>query len=192
MKYIFGLLPFSKTSKVGQLTPWSLVLFGKWFNTNRLFNPKWETSLSYLPEEQCFAFTSYWLPPNTTEDDSDKYFFKLWRAPWLRINYKFEELKGNFKTTFNIFEKGKRIPVKATVTGIKSYSSYYGLPNFLKFLGKRVKTEIKIDLSTDIGKDRGTWKGGTTSLYYPFTKDLATSWLNFEYYELPKYVKKEK
>lgn len=192
MKYIFGLLPFSKTSKVGQLSPWSLVLFGKWFNTNRLFNPKWETSFVYLPEDECFALTSYWLTPNVTEDDNSKHFYKLWRAPWLRSVYKFEENGPSFKTTFNIFEGGKRIPVKATVTEVKSYSSYDCLPDKLKFIGRQIKTEVRIDFSTDIGKGRGTYKGGVVSLYYPFTKDAATSWLNFEYFELPKYVRKLK
>ena len=210
---IFALIPYGYDNFH---TGWHLVLFNWWFRLGdkTLFNPKFQTNFSYLPEHSCFHFTRYW--GNIQEQDETdengtplKYYYKIIDAPWQKDLYKKYTLKDGvwikvdtkkldseldkdvFKTTFKFFEDGKRVPVKAELSAYKRHYGIYWFPKFLKPLFETVDKRVWIEFSTGIGKDRGSWKGGTTGLSYPFKKNLATTWLDFEYNELPKYLRGE-
>ena len=86
--YILALLPHSRTSRAGQIVPWHLVLFNRWFNTHRLFNWKWETSLSYDSSKGCFSFHAYWLKNIKSSNEEDSYYFKKWYLPWRKPTLK--------------------------------------------------------------------------------------------------------
>ena len=68
--YIFALLPHSRTNKSEQIMPWHVVIFDRWFNTHRLFNWKWETSVTYEPTTRQLNIQARWLKK------------RKWRLPW--------------------------------------------------------------------------------------------------------------
>lgn len=197
---------------------WHIVLFNNWF---RLFNEdkldkKWQTSFSYLPYNQAFAFTRYWGPnlvkaDLTTEDFEPIYrYFKCINAPWAKFLYKKQILKGKkwilfegldseaqdvgdvLETTFKFFENNKRVVVKAKVFATKRFYGIHWFPKFLKSLFHDIVTDCWVEFSTGIGKDRGSWKGGTTGMYIPFNKDLKTSWMDFQYTGLQKMLNEQR
>lgn len=212
---IFALYPFGPHNTKS----WHLVLFNFWFSMPKALPMKFKTSFCYLPEHSSFCFDRYWGKPNRKNEFEDDipYYFKCFNAPWAKFLYKKEYLhngkwckleltsgdwteqqeeedkfKDHFTSTFKFFEDGKRVVVKADVTAEKLYYGIHWFPNWLKPLFNEVRERAWISFSTDIGKGRGTWKGGTVGRSFPFTKNLATTWLNFEYNELPKYLKGEK
>lgn len=196
---------------------WHIVLFNRWF---RLFDEdkldkKWQTSFSYMPDHQAFAFTRYWGPnlekSDATTDDFEPiyWYFKCINAPWAKFLYKEQVLKGKkwitfeglrsdaekigdvFETTFKFFENDKRVIVKAKVLATKSFYGIHWFPKFLKPLFHETVTDCWVEFSTGIGKDRGSWKGGTVGMHIPFKKDLKTSWTEFEYTGLQKMLKEQ-
>lgn len=109
----------------------------------------------------------------------------LYKGKWVRCEDCALAEKDIEEFTFCIYDNGKRVPVKAKVY---AYEMRYtkDWPKPLQWLTTRYEKWIWIDFSTDIGPERGTWKGGIVSDYYPFTKNIKTSWTNYEYLELPK------
>ena len=106
----------------------------------------------------------------------------LVRDKWVRKSIESEELQDVYKSTFKIFEYEKRIPVKATVIGRRLHYGYKFLPNFLKFIDKDVVELACISFNFGIGKHK------TLSVSYPFKRNLARSWYEFELKELPLYL----
>lgn len=208
---LFALYPFGYSKSV---TGWHLVLFDRWFRLcdKTKLSKKFETSLKLAGG--LFHFYNAWWGGKSmviNEDYEDNpIFYTMFRAPWSRYLYKTEVLvngvwkalpegswldehpQDEYMTTFKFFDAGKRIPVKARVRGRRKSYSLFWLPSFMKFLFSKVEEDVTINFSEEIGKDRGSYKGGTTGVTYPFKKNLATSWLEFEYKELPKYLRKEK
>ena len=186
--YIFALVPYSRSSADGQLVPWHLVIFNKWYNTHRLFNAKFETRLLYFRKEGYIGLSCELF---------DKSF--LWRTPWLKEKFKEETLKDYewvdlkktnewdiFETNFRMNKGKSRVLNKVVVSGYRSSYSIWWFPKWLKNLYKKQYTEIHIKLSHGIGKNE------TFNLRYPYRKNLITSWVLFEQSELPKYLRGEK
>ena len=206
MFYIFAIVPFGLSYKQ---KGWHLVLFNNWFKINDL-HKHWQTSFTYLPEEKMFCFTRFWGKPNKFDEDykdtemmyQKSYFQKFIYAPWFKCITKIEYLsngkwvedysnRDKYKTTFKFFENEKRIVVKAVLLAERQYFGIWWLPHWLNCFNKK-NTFVYIHFSTDIGKDRGTYKGGTTMLVYPFKRTLKDTWTDFEYNELPLYLNKVK
>lgn len=176
MKHLFSLIPYYKICKNEKVSPWYFVFLNKWINTHKLFNPKWETSLMYDSKNSTLIFTCYWLKSN---NKSNEFFFNKWRMPWKSSIYQIEQFKDTFKTNFYVYNKSKRITIKATVHKVRLYYSLFWLPPFLKKLFKKTKEIVHIHLNNP----------KQLFITYKFKQDLPTSWLNFEYYELSKYLK---
>ena len=198
---------------------WHIVILDKWFKIKNL--PSWcQTSFCYSKDDQVFSFYRYWGPGRTNHEDiydnisTRKYKHYFFQAPWCRFLYKKEYLKRGewipfsdlsfdtqqregvlqdiYNTSFKFTEDGSEIKADATIRGERLYYGVYWFPRWLKPLFAQVHTTCWINFSTDIGCGRGTYKGGTTALRYPFNKNLPTTWLDFEYNELPKYLRKQK
>lgn len=182
---------------------------------------KHKFGLSYMTDERCFYWVDHILPANSNSDDDDEpHHFKIINSPWYRERYKEEiytnngwveweqshlsplsweewwagrtEAQKTITTKFYMYENDEKIPVDVTITGETNYYGHTWLPQYLKFLNHVVKRQIWIEFSTDIGRGRGSWKGGTKALAYPFTESLEKSYLEFELNELPKYLEKRK
>jgi hypothetical protein len=217
MLRIFGVYPYGKDNFH---TGWHLVICNKWIKILNL--PGWcQTAFTY-DDSQCFHFVRYWGPGRNIQDDPlpeencklPKYAHFMFDAPWCRYLYKKEYLKrgvwtkysdltwetqereevlqDKYFTKFKFEDEGKEIEVHVTVIGERLHYALYFLPDCLKHLWSQVQTYCWISFSTDIGKNRGTWKGGVTGLRYPLNKNLPTTWLDFEYNELPEYLKGNK
>lgn len=209
---IFAFYPFSKTSKPGDNVTWHIVLFDKWFDTGRYFPDKYKTSLSVCCND--LVFMRHWGKPNKKgqmwngfiEPD---YYCKVWHLPWQRWaknTYYLKDKKwvpmedspklGEFHIEWDRIEKerdklvktiafmkdGHRIITKCVVTATKRLYCWWWLPKWLPIFPKVVKEiNIKFDSS----------ECEFYSTYYPFTKNLETSWNNYVYLELPKYKEKQ-
>lgn len=204
--YIFALLPYSKESKSGDNIPWHIVIFNKWINTGKYFPIKWKTNFSY--DTGYFSFTCNWLKPNSTGfDDTDKYFAKYIMAPWIGrafergfyindtwiwstdISYEGTQLLSNMSDKyvgkFSFMDEKEKVEATATLKGeARRYA-----PECLKFLWlkrlycKLFKKEVKdayISFSTELGPQRGSWKGGAIGVTHPFVINLMFSWLDFK------------
>lgn len=216
MYRIFCIYPFGKDN----FHPgWHLVLFNHWFKICNL--PGWcQTSISY--SDDVFSFYRYWGPGRKLHDDPIpedgskplpyKYYF--WDAPWAKFLYRKDYLKKGqwipfsdlrfetqkkeevlqdcYTTSFKFKDGEDEIEAEASLTGEKLYYGIHWFPKWLKPLFHEVRTQVWINFSTDIGKGRGSWKGGTVGLSYPFNKNLPTTWLDFQFNELPNYIRKRK
>ena len=202
--YIFALLPFSKTSTSCDDVNWHLVICNKWIDIGRKLPQKYFTYLCYDSADNYFTFKCKWLKYN--KEDS---FAKHWQAFWTGIAFKtgffiadewvwfytddinyddvkyYEDLSDEYRTSFKLIEGDERVPVDVTV--IAEGRKY--APSILKFrwlkelyckLFNHTKEKVNIRFSTDIGEGKGTWKGGTMSVYHPYILNLMLSWVDFK------------
>jgi hypothetical protein len=213
--YIFALLPFSKISTTCDVN-WHLVIFNKWIDIGRKLPEKYFTYLCYDSADNYFTFKCKWLKYN--KEDS---FAKHWQAFWALIEYKrgfyiadewvwfnrsdinyddvkyYEELSDEYNTSFKLIEGEERITVNVTIKGEgRKYA-----PRILKFnwlkdiycnIFKTHTEDVNISFSTDIGPDRGTWKGGIVSSWYPFIINLMLSWVDFKSQKLGEILNGQK
>ena len=214
MDAIFALYPFSKESKPGDNVTWHFVLFGKWFDTHRYFPRKYQTSLSVCDDN--IVFMRNWGKTNTRgsmwngEYEPD-YYLKVIRLPWQRWAKNTYYLKGNkwvkkldtqkmdnfewreytekvqkerdtLNKTFSYKLDGKRVIFKVEVIGTRRLFCWHWLPQWLPLFPVDEK-EIEVRFKTE---------GGIYNTYYPFTKNLETSWNNFYYLKLPEYLEAHK
>ena len=154
------------------------------------------------PEDYQYASFYYWkgwqLP--TYRILQEKYYIKngqwkknvaynKFKCSW-EDEQKFEKEQDVYKAQFSFMDGNEKVPVKVKVTGAKRVYCWWWLPQWLT-IKPLIREEVWIEFSTDIGKDRGSWKGGTVGRGYPFTNSLRDSWRKFKKEELPKYIKGE-
>ena len=193
MRYLFALIPYSKTSRAGQIVPWHLVVMDKWFNTHRFFPWHYQISLEYSKYDSCLVFKKYWKTSNSKGEDHSVKIIRLpncrtlfKRFTWIKNEWVLENDKSTdiFKTFFNVYENGKKITVKAEVKGLKWVYCWWWLPKWAPVFPK-TQEDIEIHFNHGIGESK------IRTLFYPFKKDLVTSWIDFEDKELPKYLKRK-
>ena len=148
--------------------PWERISY-RYYN---LKNGKWVLNTGKTYEEQ-----------KEQEKDQDVY----------ETTFHFFEDKETGKTSPNKLpgDNVKRIVVKAKITAWRRKYCWRILPKWLPIF-PHIVDNIEIDLNEEIGRGRGSWKGGMMGRPYPFTKSLKESWNNFAHLELPKYLKGEK
>ena len=145
-------------------------------------------------------------------------YYNLKHGKWvLNTGKTYEEQKEQekdqdvFETTFHFFEnketgetspvketwhpadstdksKIKRVVVKAKVTAWRRKYCWRCLPKWLPIFPETVD-KIEIELNEDIGKGRGSWKGGTLGLPTDFVGNIRDSWYKFKKEMLPKYLR---
>ena len=152
-------------------------------------------------EELCFI---RYFGKDLDEDDNGKdYHFSLIRLPWYKEMFEHTvlikgdwitlplviRLDGNYKTyealmdksdktTYTFSAYGKKI--KATCHAEQYRASVYWFPKWLKELFYKVEKFIEIDFSDDIGKGRGSWKGGILGLNAEWKGSIRNSWYHFK------------
>ena len=182
---------------------WHLVLFDRWYNLGIYLPSKFQFSFSWV--DDCFMFTRYWGKPNSDKDE-EPYHYTVIRLPWrseafkqglfykdrwIDYSWRAEEYSlGNKKEKyfwdiakladkayiFNAY--GKKII--AQVRGERIWYAPKWFPLWLKELWNEKKEYLHIEFSDEIGKERGSWKGGTVGMATDWTGTVRDSWYSFK------------
>ena len=194
---------------------WHLVLFDRWFDLHTTkINPKCKFSLTTadgIGAELCF--TRYW-GDDLEEDDLGglPYHFQVIKLPWhfeaFKVGYLID---GKWKTTklrklserndlenkadvkrFRFLMKAgdETLTNEVTVHAVRYYDSIYWFPLWLKNLIHWHRTHIELEFSEEIGKGRGSWKGGILGMGATFHKSIENSWYLFKNGELLNILKR--
>ena len=201
--------------KTGKRVNWHLVLFDRWFDLHtKEINPKWEFSLTNTDGIGAeLGFTRHW-GNDLVEDDWDgkPYHFQVIKLPWHYEAFKVGYLLGGKWKSTNIKRiiernslEGKsdkrkfRFLMRAgdetltnevTVHAVRYYDSIYWFPLWLKNLIHWHRTHIELEFSEEIGKGRGSWKGGILGMGAAFHKSIENSWYLFKNGELLNILKR--
>ena len=90
--------------------------------------------------------------------------------------------------TFNAYG-GK---IKATCWAERYLDAIYWFPKWLKELFYTKREYLEIEFSDEIGRGRGSWKGGTLGLPTDFVGNIRDSWYKFKKEVLPDYLRSKK
>ena len=90
--------------------------------------------------------------------------------------------------TFNAYG-GK---IKATCWAERYLDAIYWFPKWLKELFYTKREHLQIEFSDEIGRGRGSWKGGTLGLPTDFIGSIRDSWYKFKKEVLPDYLRSKK
>ena len=90
------------------------------------------------------------------------------------------------KKTFTFVAYGEVI--KATVHAERYLDAVYWFPKWLKNLWHRERAFIELEFSEEIGKGRGSWKGGILGMNAAYKGSITDSWYNFRDNELKKII----
>ena len=101
---------------------------------------------------------------------------------WREYTEKVQKERDTLNKTFSYKLDGKRVIFKVEVIGTRRLFCWYWLPKWLPIFPVDEK-EIEVRFKTE---------DGICNTYYPFTKNLETSWNNFYYLKLPKYLEAHK
>ena len=191
---------------------WHLVIADKWINLG--FDlPYWcKFSIGNLDNgEFCVRRYFGWGLEEDNEGDYPNS-FKVYRLPWhteafkqgVLINDEWIDFpcdRNSFETwqkmkkqadrktyTFNAYG-GK---IKATCWAERYLDAIYWFPEWLKELFYTKREHLQIEFSDEIGRGRGSWKGGTLGLPTDFVGNIRDSWYKFKKEVLPDYLRSKK